>query len=75
MSLEASERKVVLEIDESKTKFMTWEFIEGTRLKITTDMRKAYSLEEVERVMYLGKEFGRKKREEIDDGKSLSMCI
>ena len=68
--LEEAAQRMGLEINQSKTKFMTWmdRDFEGTgRLEITNRNGKVYSFEEVETYTYLGTEFCRRpgNREEI----------
>lgn len=60
--LEEAAQKMGLQINEDKTKMMTWsdrDFNKSRSLKITTRKGKVYNFEEVEHYTYLGTEFYR----------------
>ncbi|KAJ8954674.1 hypothetical protein NQ318_011365 [Aromia moschata] len=60
--LDTAANMMGLEINEAKTKYMTWteeEFCQGRYLKMKTDDGKQYNFEEVDRFKYLGTIFKR----------------
>ncbi|KAJ8940881.1 hypothetical protein NQ318_000618 [Aromia moschata] len=60
--LDTAAKMMGLEINEAKTKYMTWtekEFCQGRYLEIKTDDGKQYNFEEVDRFKYLGPIFER----------------